>query len=341
MRNVLRRYKWKLLLVLMFILIPFIVSYETSYPIYILNLIGIWAIVALALNLLVGFGGQISIGQVGFFAIGAYASAIFTGKLDLSFWLALPLAGIFTALVGFVIGLPAVRLSGHFLAVATLGFGVAVPQIALKWEGLTGGASGMVTAAPKLGSLSFGTDNQYYFIILIVLILVVWGISNLLKTGPGRAFMAIRDSEIAAQAMGINVPLYKALLFSVSAFFTGIAGSLYAHLVNYIGPDDFHLVGSFLALAMVVVGGLASIPGSILGAAFLTFVPELTADVKGLSFTLTGFVLILVVLFLPKGLIGLKDRFTRKNDLAKNEPTHPRSTEIINSRLSKSAGGRS
>lgn len=292
-----------------------VVAGGVNYLLYSGSLIFIYVIIAMSLNLLIGYGGQISIGHASFLAIGAYASAIFTLSLGIPFWLALPLAGFFTALVGFVVGLPAVKLSGHFLAVATLGFGVAIPELLLKWDSLTGGFSGLFPDKPSILGYTFDSDVKMYYLLLVVTLIVTWLINNLINSRMGRAFVAIRESEIAATAMGINVPLYKALMFSISAFYTGLAGSLYAHFIGFISPHDFNLSISFLVLAMVVVGGFASIPGSYLGAILLTMIPQLTDEVPGLSLVLTGVALVLVILFLPDGLISIRSRWKRRKTM--------------------------
>ncbi|HZG70089.1 MAG TPA: branched-chain amino acid ABC transporter permease, partial [Chondromyces sp.] len=253
----------------------------TSSIIYTGTLILIYVIITMGLNVLVGYGGQVSIGHASFLAIGAYASAILTLTYGLPFWMALPLAGIFTSIIGFVVGLPAVKLSGHFLGVATLGFGVAVPELLLKWDVVTGGFSGLFPERPVLFGYVFDTDVKMYFLVLVITILVTIGINNLIKGRIGRAFIAIRESEVAATSIGINVPLYKTLMFSISAFYTGIAGSLYAHFINFISPHDFNLTISFTVLAMVVLGGLASKTGPIIGAIILTLIPQYTDHIAG------------------------------------------------------------
>lgn len=301
---------WTWLIVLVALGLPWIVDSFPGTAGYILNLSLIFAIVALGLNLLTGFSGQVSLGHASFVVIGSYTSAILTLKGGISFWLALPASGLLAGIVGFLVGLPAVRLTGNFLAVATLGFGLAIPELVLKWTGLTNGDSGLVPTRPNLFGLSLDNDLFYYYLILICLAITFWICTNLLKGKAGRAFQAIRDSEVAATAMGISLSYYKALVFAISASFAGIAGSLYAHYVNFISPNDFSLANSFLFFAMVVLGGLASLPGAILGAVLLTVVDQLSAGLQGFSVVFLGGILVCVVLFLPKGLISL---FQRKN----------------------------
>jgi len=300
-------YRNHLLLTLILMLIPAFIGGQ-KHLLTIACLVLIYAIITMSLNLLMGFGGQISIGHASFMAIGAYASAIFTLKLGFPFWIALPVSGFFTALIGFGVGLPAVKLKGPFLAVATLGFGVAIPELTMKWDKLTGGFSGMFPEKPVLLGYTFKSDLSLYYLIAVVTLLCTWLIRNLINSRIGRAFVAIRESEVAATAMGINVPIYKALMFSISAFFTGVAGSLYAHYIGFISPFDFNIGISLTLLAMVVVGGFASIPGSFIGALVLTLIPEFTNHVAGLSLVVTGAALILVTLFFPDGLVSIRSK---------------------------------
>ncbi len=247
--------------------LPFLLN---DYTLFIVQLIAIHSMVAIGLNILVGYTGQISLGHAGFFAIGAYSCVLLMLKLGCPFVLALPAAGFVAAGFGFLLGLPSLRLEGPYLAIATLGFGMAVTQIISHSE-FTGGHMGL--EAPRM---SFGpwvaesTDSQYAIIMIITVVMTVAAV-NLMKTRAGRAFVAIRDSEIAAEAMGVNLSWYKTLAFALSAFYTGIAGGLYAFALEHVSAGSFTLILSITFLAMVIVGGLASIKGAILGAALLTY----------------------------------------------------------------------
>lgn len=288
------------------VLLPLVtVASGRAYVVYLYDLVMVYVIVALGLNILTGFTGQISIGHAGFMAIGAYASAILTGRLGLPFALAMPLSALLAAVVGLGLGVPALRLHGHYLAIATLGFGVAVSQLSAVWEGLTGGYQGMKVPVASLLGFRFNTDLRYYYLALVVTWLMLAAAQNLLRTRPGRALKAVRDSEVAAQAMGVNLAKYKTASFAISAFYAGIAGSLYAHLVKFVSPFDFNLGVSLTLLAAIVVGGLGSVPGSVLGAIFMTLLPHAFSRVRNLPLVLTGVCLILVVLFLPHGLVSL------------------------------------
>lgn len=273
-----------------------------GYQLYVLSLAGVWAVAAIGLNLLTGYAGQISIGHAGFMGIGAYSSALLTMKVGLPFWLALPAAGLASGIVGLGLGLPALRLSGPYLAIATLGFGVAVGQVFLKWEPVTGGYMGLQPPRPSLGPWTFDSDAALYYVVLAALAVMTWSALNLVQSPYGRAWIALRDSERAAQVVGISLARYKTLAFAVSAFYAGIAGSLYAHLVGFISPLDFNLTISIFLISAIVIGGLASIPGSILGALFLTVVFQLLSGLADMRSILYGLALILAAVFLPGGL---------------------------------------
>ena len=266
-----------------------------------LVMICVYAITSMALNLLIGYGGQISVGHAGFLSVGGYSVAILSTKLGLPFFLTLPLSGVITAVIGLLIGLPAVRLSGHFLAVITLGFGISIPLIALNWDSITGGYSGLAFFRPEWIS----SDLSFFYMVMGVTIVCFWIMYNILKSSLGRAFVAIRESEVAAQATGINISLYKTLMFVISAFFTGIAGGLYGYWFGFVSPNDFTVMTSFLLLAMIVVGGLASVPGAIIGAILFTVLPELTRSFIGITNIMIGMAVVLVILFRPHGLISL------------------------------------
>ena len=284
---------------------------------YTINLTGIYMIVAVGLNLLLGYTGQISIGHAAFMAIGAYTSALLVMKAGWSFWLGVPAGGVVACLIGMILGLPALRLHGHYLAIATLGFGVAVTQIMSTME-LTGGYSGIMPPPPTV----FGTDIWggpidifrmtlegdliKYYIVLLFVAITFYLARNIVKSRTGRAFMAIRDSEVAAKAMGVDISKFKVISFGMSAFFTGIAGGLYAHLVGFISPHDFNLGMSLNFFAMIVIGGMGSLRGAIYGAIFMTMVPELFSRIQNLPSVLMGASIILVSLFLPGGIVTIE-----------------------------------
>ncbi|MGB6117620.1 MAG: ABC transporter permease [Mesorhizobium sp.] len=294
----------KVLLLAVAVAFPFVFEGNT-YILYFACLVGIYMIVAIGLDLLIGYTGQISLGHAALFAIGAYASALLTLDFGAPFWIALPVAGAIAGLAGLLVGLAALRLSGLYLAIATLGLGEAMPHILLKWDSVTNGYNGLKPPRPAFGDLVLNNEFKLYFLILAVLIVVMLVTSNLLHSKLGRAFIASRDSEAGAEAMGIPLARYRILAFVISAVFAGIAGSLYAHVVGFISPSDFNSWMSLVFLCMVFVGGLGSIPGAMLGAAFMTAVPQIFVGSKSFSGILFGGALLLIILFFPKGLAGM------------------------------------
>ena len=304
---------WLGLLVVACLVAP---RFLSSYMVYLMCLLAIYSIVAIGLNILMGYAGQISVGHTGFFAIGAYASAIAVLRFGLPFWVSLPLAGLVSAAIGFLLGVPALRLSGFYLAVATLGFGIAVPLVILNSESVSGGHMGLNPPRPSAFGFQFSSDLSYFYIVFGTMLLLLAVACWLLSTKAGRAWVALRDSETAAQAMGINLAYYKTLAFAVSGFYTGIAGALDGHLITSIHPEGYTFTQSIQFLTFIVVGGMASIPGSIMGAVFLTVVqqmlsfgfPGLESRFKDLPAIMYGFFLILCVMFLPGGLVGIVEK---------------------------------
>lgn len=286
-----------------------------GYTLYLLSLAGVYIIATIGLNLLTGYAGQISIGHAGFLAIGAYSAALLLDRAGIPFWLGLPLAGLITGLGGFILLIPALRLSAIYLAIATLGFGAAVYEIIPRWSSLTGGHQGMHVATPSLFGLKLESDVSLYFLALAVTLLMILIARNTVYSQLGRAFIALRDHEAAAQALGISLPRYKAYAFFISAFYTGIAGGLYAYIVGYISPGEFDLGKSIYLFSMMALGGMASLPGSVLGALFLTFLPHWLSGFRGLQQFIYGAALVLVVIFMPYGFWGFVRRWTMPDRL--------------------------
>jgi ABC-type branched-subunit amino acid transport system ATPase component/ABC-type branched-subunit amino acid transport system permease subunit len=270
----------------------------------VLGLMAAYALAAIGLNLLVGTAGQISLGHGAFMLIGGYTTAILTVRFEMPWFAGVLAAALVTGLVGWLLGLPALRLHGHFLALATLSFGSAIPQLALKWEDVTGGAFGL---KPPM----FDSDAVGYWVILTVLAVGTWLAYNIVESRPGRALLALRETEVAAQAMGVNLAMSKTGIFALSAAYAGVAGALATHLSGYISPSSFNLLVSFQLLASIVVGGLGSIPGAIVGAALVTWLPFAASRTQGLASVVEGAAIILIVLFLPRGLNSLS-RYWRR-----------------------------
>lgn len=270
----------------------------------------IYAIAVLALNILTGASGQFSLGQSAFYALGAYSSAILMEHGNVNYALTLPVSGVICFVAGFLFGLPALRLSGIYLALATFALATAMPQL-LKlgvFEHWTGGVQGLVVTKPDapeiLATLGLRLSQDmwlYYFTLAVSILIYVLSV-NLLKSRSGRAMMAIRDNEIAASAMGVDVSLYKTLAFGVSAGITGVAGGLGAIAVQFVAPDGYTIQLAVALFLGMVVGGVGWLPGSLAGAAFIVFVPNIAESVsKGLSGAVFGVILILIIFLLPHG----------------------------------------
>jgi branched-chain amino acid transport system permease protein len=298
-----------------------------NYYVYVANYMAINVIVAVGLNILVGCTGQISLGHAGFFAIGAYGTITLMARAGFPFLLALLAAALIAAFFGFLLGLPALRLEGPYLSIATLGFGLTITQVIGRLE-FFGGRQGLHAPELVIGPWHLTTDRDFYYLLLTITAALTFAARNILKTRVGRAFIAIRDADIAAESIGVNLTVYKTLAFALSAFFAGAAGGLYAFVLRFIEPEIFTLLMSIMFLAMVVVGGLGSIMGSIAGACLISwldlqlrnilnlpFVGDWLHQLSQSFFSITGVsniqyivfgtILIGIMLFEPLGLFGI------------------------------------
>ena len=302
---------WYGTLLLLLIAAPWVIP---EYWLAQLTFVLIYSIVGLGLMLLAGFTGLFSLGHAAFLGVGAYTQAALT-QAGVPFPLALVAAGLLSAAVGMVVGLPALRVKGIYLGIATLAFGFIVEEVFARWESVTGGNAGTHLKAPDLFGWKLDTGESFYGLCLVITVLATLGILNLLRSPTGRAFVAIRDSEISAQSMGIHLARYKTTSFALSAALAGLGGALYAHKLAFISPDQFNIVQSIDLLLMVVIGGLGSVHGAFLGAIFLITMPQVIALAKdflpaavgqapGLQGLVYGLVLIAFVLFEPMGLYG-------------------------------------
>lgn len=275
------------------------------YYLRIVNMIGISVLLTLGFNLLIGFTGQISLGQAAFYGVGAYVSALLSSRLGLPFWIALPAAGISGALMGVLIG-PVLRLRGYGLAMATFFLGEIVKIVLVQWESVTGGANGITSIPyPRVGRWTLSTNEQFYYLILISVIVNYLVILRVIDSRVGRAMQAIRDNQEAAEATGIDSIRYKIIAFMIAGIFSGIAGSLYAHLTTFVSPESFDIIKSVEILTMVVVGGAGSLPGSIIGAALMTLLPEILRIFQEYRLILFGGMILFILNFMPGGLAGL------------------------------------
>jgi len=276
-----------------------------NFIIFQMRMLLIYGVAVLALNILTGGSGQFSLGQSAFYAVGAYTSAILMEQFNVNYALTLPIAGVICFGFGFLFGQPALRLSGVYLALATFALATAMPQL-LKlgyFEKWTGGVQGLVVTKPDAPfGLPISQDMWIYYFTLVITIAIYIFSVNLLRSRSGRAFMAIRDNEIAAAAMGVDVALYKTLAFGVSAGITGIAGGLGAITVQFVAPDSYTITLAISLFLGMVVGGVGWLPGSIVGSAFIIFVPNIAEGIsKGLSGAVFGVLLFLVIFLVPHG----------------------------------------
>lgn len=296
---------------------PFVLS---NYRIFQFTLVMVYAIALLGLNMLTGYNGQISLGHGAFYVIGAYVAAILMDKFGVPYWATVPVAGALCLLVGFLFGLPALKLEGLYLALATFALGVSLPQL-LKYKHLehwTGGVQGIVIIKPDAPfGLPLNPDQWLFYFVLLVLLVMFWLGWNLLRGRIGRAMVAIRDQPIAAEAMGVNNAMYKSMTFGVSAMFTGVAGALGAIAVQFVAPDSFNVFLSITLLVGIVIGGLATISGAIWGAIFIQFVPNIADQIsKAAPWAIYGVFLIGCMYLMPGGVAGLvqalRARFARR-----------------------------
>lgn len=276
-----------------------------NYYINLFAIIGINTILVIGLNLLLGYAGQVSLGHAAFYGLGAYSSGVLTVQFGLNPWLCIIIGVIITSSVAFLIGVPSLKLKGHYLAVATLGFGIIVNIFFNEAESLTGGASGLL-GIPRLELFGFKFDNdaKNYYLIWFTTLLIVLAAINIVSSRTGRALKAIHGSEIAASAMGIDVSLYKIKVFVFSAAISSIAGSLYAHYITFVGPTTFSFIVSVFLIIMVVFGGAGNIWGSIIGAALITLIPEFLHAFEEYDILIYGLILMVTMIFLPGGITG-------------------------------------
>ena len=311
--------KWIILAIMVIaVIVPQVVT--NKYYMNILIMSGIWSIVALSLNLILGYTGQVNLAHGAFFGIGAYASALMMLKLNMNFWLALPLAAAIAGFFGFLIGLPALRTRGSYFAIGTLCFNIIVTLIVDRWEGLTEGARGLMgipgpspIPLPWGGEITFKTMATQYYLVLGFLLLTIFVLRRIIQSLVGRTFRAIRGNEELAEAVGIHAMRTKLLSFTVSCFFAGVGGVLYASYIGFLSPEitDYHV--SFDALIYIMIGGVGTMAGPIIGTLLFVTIPETLHIAAEFRLLLYGLILIVMIIYLPRGIVGwVKDLRGRK-----------------------------
>jgi len=305
---------WLAVLFVLLLIFPFVAG---DYFLFMANLAGIAIIGAVGLNILTGFAGQISLGHAAFIGVGGYTAAILATRLHLPFLVCLPLSGLMAAIFGIVVGGPSLRLKGLYLCIATLAAQLILEFVFVHWESMTGGIRGINLPTPEICGYALDNDFKFYFLTLTMVLACVTAARNLFRTRVGRAFIAIRDRDISAELMGINLMCYKTYAFAVSSFMAGLAGCLWVNFLKTVTPEHFPLLESVRYLAMIIVGGMGSILGSIFGAIFMTLAPEAIKTLLGLLVNLFptamsflfplqqvifGLLIVLFLVFEPHGL---------------------------------------
>ena len=313
-----------LLLVAVAVVLLALPNFVDNYMRYVMTRLFIYVLVALGLNLLTGYAGQVSLGHAAFFAIGAYTAAVLAESARWPSALCVAAAAAFTAVVGYLLGLPCLRLTGLYLAMATLGFTLIVQELLLQLAVITHGSEGMKVRPAALLGFTFDSDYRKYYLLLVVTALMLLFARNLVRGRTGRAFLAIRENERAAEAMGVNLAQYKTIAFAISALYTGLAGALSAFMVGFLDPQEFSFFLSIQFITIIILGGLASLLGSVLGAAFLIILPEALAGLDVWQALVYGVIMVVTIIFMPFGLSGAIRRYAFRWFGVGVEPIVPR-----------------
>lgn len=294
-----------LLGVAVLVVLPFVLSLQ-PYALRTAIVALLYVVLALSLNFVMGFAGQLSMGHSAFYGVGAYVTALLTVNFHVSFWIALPLSALTAAAFGFVLGMPTLRLKGDYLAIVTIGFAEILRLVLVNWNEVTRGPAGIPgIPSPSLFGIPLKSNIAYYFVILSLAFITGFVAYRLWKSRLGRGLMAVRDDEIAAEAMGINATYLKVLAFVLGAALAGVAGSFFASFIHYVNPDNFNYTESVIILCMVVLGGIGSIPGVIVGAVILSILPEVLRDIATYRYAIYGMLLILMMIIRPQGMISV------------------------------------
>lgn len=291
------------------IVLPLVLQQVNDYWMHIVIMIGIFSILSMSLNVIIGYAGQFALGHAAFYGIGAYSAALLMIHFQVSFWIALPAAAVIAGFFGFLLGTPVIRLRGDYLGIVTLGFGEIVRLIFVNWVDVTRGPMGLPgIPAPTLFGYTFSGKTEFYYLILALALLTFFVIHRIVHSGVGLSLMTLREDETLAQSIGIRPNKYKLLAFTVGAFFAGIAGAFWASYISFVSPDAFRYLDSVNILAMVILGGSASLPGSVLGAVILVLAPELLRYMSDYRMMLLGLAIVLMMIFKPTGFWGEKHR---------------------------------
>lgn len=289
--------------------LPLALGQINDYLMHIVIMIGIFSILSMSLNVIIGYAGQFALGHAAFYGIGAYSAALLMIHFHVSFWIALPAAAVIAGFFGFLLGTPVIRLRGDYLGIVTLGFGEIVRLIFVGWVDVTRGPMGLPgIPAPSLFGYTFSGKIEFYYLILALALLTFFVIHRVVHSGVGLSMLTVREDETLAQSIGIRPNKYKLIAFTVGGFFAGIAGAFWATYISFVSPDAFRYLDSVNILAMVILGGTASLPGSILGAVILVLAPELLRYMSDYRMLLMGLAIVLMMIFKPTGFWGEKHR---------------------------------
>lgn len=298
-----------LLIATLLLALPLIIGQFGDFWLHIFIMIGIFSILSMGLNVIIGYAGQFALGHAAFYGIGAYTAALLMLKWEISFWLVLPISAIVTAFFGFILATPVMRLKGDYLGIVTLGFGEIVRLIFVNWVDLTRGPMGLPgIPAPQIFGYSFSGKIEFYYLILALVGITYVIIYRIIHSGIGLNMLTVREDENLASSIGIRPAKYKIMAFTIGAFFAGIAGSFWATYISYVSPDAFRYLDSVNILAMVILGGSGNLVGSILGASILVVAPEILRFVSEYRMLLLGVAIVFMMIFKPQGFWGEKHR---------------------------------
>ena len=324
-----QKHRIPVLLALLVILAVFPLVFTKSYILGVMCRILLYATLAGSLNVINGYSGQTCIGHAGFFCIGTYCEAILATKMGVSFWLLLPIAGIVTALIGLLVAMPTLKMSGIYLSIVTLGFSEIVRLLALNWTGLTGGPMGIKgIPVPQFFGIALKNSRTYYYVFLAIAVLFVFITNRVVKSRMGRAWMSIREDQLAAKSLGVETSQYKALNFMYGAFWAGVAGAAYAPYVRFIDSTFFTLDEGFNILSMVIIGGQGTLVGPVVGSVIVNFLTEWLRPIGQWRMVAYAVLIIVMMWWRPQGLVGASDSILAGNKLAKKPVEIPKKKEV-------------